>query len=133
MANTTFSGPIRSENGFESVSKNATTGAITVGTSYSNIITGSVQSLSGAGAVNLTDLITEVTTTGADALTLANGSAGQVKIITMIVDGGNGTLTPTTLAGGTTITFNDVGDGVVLVYSTTVGWVVVGNNGATIA
>ena len=133
MANTTFSGPVRSENGFESVSKNATTGAITVGTSYSNIITGSVQSLSGAGAVTLTDLITEVTTTGADALTLANGSAGQVKIITMIVDGGNGTLTPTTLAGGTTITFNDVGDGVVLVYSTTVGWVVVGNNGATIA
>ena len=45
----------------------------------------------------------------------------------MIVDGGDGTLTPTTLAGGTTITFNDVGDGVVLVYGTA-GWVVVGNN-----
>ena len=132
MANTTFSGPVRSENGFEQVTKNATTGAFTVGTTYSNIITGSVQSLSGAGAVNLTDLITEVTTTGANALTLANGSAGQVKIITMIVDAGNGTLTPTTLAGGTTITFNDVGDGVVLVYGTA-GWVVVGNNGATIA
>jgi hypothetical protein len=132
MANTTFSGPVRSENGFEQVTKNATTGAFTVGTTYSNIITGSTQSLSGAGAVNLTDLITEVTTTGANALTLANGSAGQVKIITMIVDGGNGTLTPTTLAGGTTITFNDVGDGVVLVYGTA-GWVVVGNNGATIA
>ena len=133
MANTTFSGPVRSENGFESITKNGTTGAITVGTSYSDIITGSVHSLAGPGAVNLTDLITEVSTTGADALTLANGSAGQVKIITMIVDGGDGTLTPTTLAGGTTITFNDVGDGVVLVYSTTVGWVVVGNNGATIA
>jgi len=133
MANTTFSGPVRSENGFESITKNATTGAITVGTSYSDIITGSVHSLAGPGAVNLTDLITEVSTTGADALTLANGSAGQVKIITMVADGGDGTLTPTTLAGGTTITFNDVGDGVVLVYSTTVGWVVVGNNGATIA
>ena len=132
MANTTFSGPVRSENGFESITKNGTTGAITVGTSYSNIITGSVHSLAGPGAVNLTDLITEVSTTGADALTLANGSAGQVKIITMIVDGGNGTLTPATLAGGTTITFYDVGDGVVLVYGTA-GWVVVGNNGATIA
>lgn len=132
MANTTFSGAVRSENGFQSVTKNATTGAITVGTTYSDIITGSVQSLSGAGAVNITDLITEVTTTGADALTLANGASGQVKIITMIVDGGDGTLTPTTLAGGTTITFNDVGDGVVLVYGTA-GWVVVGNNGATIA
>jgi O-acetylhomoserine/O-acetylserine sulfhydrylase-like pyridoxal-dependent enzyme len=132
MANTTFSGPVRSENGFVSVTKNTTTGAFTTGTSYTDIITGSVQSLSGAGAVNLTDLITEVTTTGADALTLANGSAGQVKIITMIVDGGDGTLTPTTLAGGTTITFADVGDGVVLVYGTA-GWVVVGNNGAAIA
>ena len=132
MANTTFSGPVRSENGFEQVTKNATTGAFTVGTSYSNIITGSIESVSGAGAVNITDLITEVTTTGANALTLANGSAGQVKIITMIVDGGDGTLTPATLAGGTTITFADVGDGVVLVYGTA-GWVVVGNNGATIA
>ena len=132
MANTTFSGPVRSENGFESVTKNASTGAITVGTSYTDIITGSRQSLSGAGAVNLTDLITEITTTGADALTLANGSNGQVKIITMVVDGGDATLTPTTLAGGTTVTFNDVGDGVVLVYGAA-GWAVVGNNGATIA
>ena len=30
MANTTFSGPVRSENGFQQVSKNATTGAVTV-------------------------------------------------------------------------------------------------------
>ena len=132
MANTTFSGPVRSENGFEQVTKNATTGAFTTSATYGASITGGVESVSGAGALNLTDLITEVTTTGADALTLANGSAGQVKIVTMIVDGGDGTLTPATLAGGTTITFNDVGDGVVLVYGTA-GWVVVGNNGATIA
>ena len=30
MANTTFDGPVRSQNGFETVSKNATTGAITI-------------------------------------------------------------------------------------------------------
>ena len=132
MANTTFSGPVRSENGFEQVTKNATTGAFTTSATYNAAITGGVESHSGAGALNITDLITEVTTTGADALTLANGSSGQVKIITMIVDGGDGTLTPATLAGGTTITFADVGDGVVLVYGTA-GWVVVGNNGATIA
>ena len=30
MANTTFSGPVRSESGFQTVSKNATTGALTV-------------------------------------------------------------------------------------------------------
>ena len=30
MANTTFNGPVRSENGFQSISTNATTGAVTV-------------------------------------------------------------------------------------------------------
>ena len=94
---------------------------------------GSVQSLSGAGAVDVTNTVTEVTSTGADALTLANGTVGQVKVITMIADGGDATLTPTTFAGGTTITFNDAGDSVILVYNTTVGWVAVANQGATIA
>ena len=132
MGTTTFSGPVRSENGFNDITKSAT-GTITTNAVYGKSIRGGVQQLSGAGAVDLDNLITELTTTGANALTLADGTtSGQVKIITMIVDGGNGTLTPTTLAGGTTITFNDVGDGVVLVYGTA-GWVVVGNNGATIA
>jgi len=94
---------------------------------------GSVQSLSGAGAVNTTDTVTELTTTGADALTLANGTAGQVKIITMISDGGDGTLQPTTFHDGTTITFDDVGESVVLVYHTTIGWKAVSVSGATIA
>lgn len=90
------------------------------------------QALSGAGAVNLTSLVTEVTSTGANALTLANGFAGQIKIITMIVDGGDATLTPTTKTGFSTIVFNDIGDGVMLAY-TSVGWIVVGNFGATIS
>ena len=34
MANTTFSGPVRSENGFKSISKDATSGAITEITTY---------------------------------------------------------------------------------------------------
>ena len=29
MANTTFNGPVRSENGFQVISKNASTGAVT--------------------------------------------------------------------------------------------------------
>ena len=133
MANTTFSGPVRSENGFEQISKNATTGAITTSATYNATITGGVQSLSGAGAVDTTNLVTEITTTGADALTLANGSVGQIKIITMIVDGGDGTLTPTTFANGTTITFNDANDTVALLYANTIGWVVISNSGATVA
>jgi hypothetical protein len=51
----------------------------------------------------------------------------------MVTDGGDATLTPATLAGGTTITFNDVGDSVVLIYNTTGGWAVLSNNGATVA
>jgi len=94
----------------------------------------SVQSLSGAGAVNLTDTVTEVSSTGTNALTLANGTSGQIKIITMVVDGGTATLTPTTLAGSnTTVAFSDVGDSVILLYTTTLGWVVTSNQGATLA
>ena len=133
MANTTFSGPVRSENGFEQITKNATTGAITTSATYGASITGGVQQLSGAGAVDITNLVTEITTTGADALTLANGSAGQIKIITMVVDGGDGTLTPTTFANGTTITFNDANDTVALLYANTIGWVIISNSGATVA
>jgi hypothetical protein len=92
-----------------------------------------IQSLSGAGAVDVTHLITEVTTTGANALTLADGTNGQFKIIRMIVDAGDGTLTPTTKTGYTTITFNDVGDTVVLQFRTTAGWYVLSNYGCTIA
>ena len=96
-------------------------------------IIGGVESKSGAGALSLTHLITEVTSTGTDALTLANGTAGQVKIITMIVDGGNATLTPTTFHDGTTILFDAVGESVVLVYHNTIGWKAVSVSGATIS
>jgi hypothetical protein len=134
MANTTFSGPVRSENGFEQVSKNTTTGVFTTSATYNATITGGVQSLSGAGAVDLTNLITEVTTTGANALTLADGTtSGQIKIINMIVDGGDGTLTPVTFANGTTITFDAVGESATLVWNSTVGWVATSTIGATIA
>lgn len=131
MANTNFSGPVISTNGFiGAVTGNVTgnvTGDITGG------IVGDIQSLSGAGAVNITSLITEITTTGADALTLADGANGQIKIITMVVDGGNGTLTPTTFANGTTMTFGDAGDTVMLVFNSTLGWTIVSNSGVVVA
>jgi hypothetical protein len=104
-------------------------------TKFTGALVGSVQSLSGAGAVNVTTHVTEVTTTGsAAALTLANGTVGQIKIITLKTDGGgNAVLTPTTLANGTTITFQDATDTVMLVYVTTVGWTVVSNQGCAVA
>ena len=96
-------------------------------------IIGGVESKSGAGALSLTHLITEVTSTGTDALTLANGTAGQVKIITMIVDGGDATLQPATFHDGTSILFDAVGESVVLVYHNTIGWKAVSVSGATIS
>jgi len=58
---------------------------------------GTVQSLSGAGAVNLTTRTTMVTSTGgAQALTLADGTAALVgfrKRIVHAVDGGSSVLT----------------------------------------
>lgn len=108
------------------------------GTGTGNVVvghglTGATQALSGAGAINLTTVTTKITSTGANALTLANGADGQIKILTMVVDGGDATLTPTTKTGYSTIVFNDAGDGCVLVYTTTTGWMVVANNGCTIS
>ena len=136
MANTTFTGPVRSENGFEDVTKNATTGVFTTNATYNATITGGVQALSGAGAADLTNLVTELTTAaGAAAVTLADGStSGQVKIINHIVDGGGtATVTPVTFANGTTIAFDAVGESVTLVWNSTIGWVATSVQGATIA
>jgi hypothetical protein len=133
MANTTFTGPVRSQNGFQSITKSATTGAVTVNSSFGKDVVLSAQSLSGAGAVNITDAFTSLTTTGAaQALTLANGSVGEVKVITHTVDGGSAVLTPTTKIGFSTITFTAVGDTAMLIY-TSAGWAIIGSKGVTIA
>lgn len=133
MANTTFNGPVRSENGFQSISINSTTGAVTVNSSFGTDVILGTQALSGAGAVDITNAFTALTTTGAtQALTLANGTAGEVKIITHVVDGGSAVLTPTTKIGFSTITFTGVGESAMLVY-TAAGWAIVALNGAVAA
>ena len=81
----------------------------------------SVQNLSGPGAISLTDTVTFITTTGTDAYTLADGTEGQIKIIVMKGDGGNGTLTPDNLVGFTAIRFTDVNNSCVLLSGST-GW-----------
>lgn len=93
---------------------------------------GTPQTLTGAGAVNLTTYSTLLVTTGANALTLAAGSEGQHKFIRMKTDGGDGTLTVTNLQGGTTLTFNDAGDFVELYYLDA-KWHIIVNSGATLA
>jgi hypothetical protein len=103
---------------------------------FSNAIVGSIQSLSGPGAVNITTGTTAFTSTGAgDALTLADGAAGQFKTIIYVAEAGGadtGVLTPTNFGNGTTITFTNVGDSVVLQFIGT-DWWRVSINGATVA
>jgi len=91
-----------------------------------------VQTISGPGAIDLDTTVTEITTTGADAYTLANGVTGQIKVIVMTVDGGDATVTPTTLANGTTITFDAVNDNITLLYGA-LGWMPIAVQNAVIA
>jgi hypothetical protein len=97
---------------------------------------GTVQALSGAGAVNITSLATAFTSTATgNALTLADGTQGQLKTIIYVAEaagGDTGVLTPTNLGSGTTITFNAVGDSVTLQFAGT-DWWVVGFRGAVVA
>lgn len=82
------------------------------------ILCGDPDVLTGAGAVSTTSSITHVETTGTNALTLGSPSFdGHMKYIVMTSDGGTGTLTPTALANGTTITFDDVGDSAHLLFT----------------
>lgn len=103
---------------------------------FSGAIITSVQSLSGAGAVDVVNIATAFTSTATgNALTLANGAVGQVKTIAYVAEAAGadtGILTPTTPLGYSTITFTSVGDSVTLQYFTQ-GWAVIGVRGATVA
>ena len=98
----------------------------------------SEQALTGAGAADVTSMVTAFTTdtdnSGNNAVTLANGIAGQLKILYTKVETTSGqttVVTPATFAGGTTMTFDAVGDNALLYYSA-IGWVMIGGN-ATLA
>lgn len=112
----------------------AASGLVALGATTASAVVGGVQSLSGPGAVNTTQFATEITSTGvADALTLADGSPGQLKSIVHGVDGGSSVLTPTTKTGYTTITFTNAGEGVLLQFFATRGWCIIGIWGAVAA
>jgi len=111
-----------------STSGSLTTPTLTDAVLANTITTSGVQALTtaaGAGAVNVTTFLTQLTSTGTDALTLANGTAGQLKRIVMVVSGGVATLTPTTKTGYTSVIFTNAGESVLLQYHTTYGWTVV--------
>ena len=86
MATTTFNGPVRSENGFQMVSKNATTGAITVtsGDKMAVEATGSA-GIEGTAAV----YVTQVTRLKSDVSTNVNIVKTSIMIdLTGLKDGG---------------------------------------------
>ena len=92
------------------------------------------QSSTGTSTADLTKAVTELTlSSGSDAASLANGTVGHIKIFVVVGGSGSCVLTPTTLNGGTTITFNAVGDAVTLLYVATVGWTVICSNSVVVA
>jgi len=103
---------------------------------FNGPVVGAVQALSGAGAVNITQLTTAFTSTATgNALTLADGVVGQFKTVVYVAEtagADTGILTPTTRVGYSTITFTNVGDSVTLQFFTQ-GWAVIGVRGATVA
>lgn len=91
----------------------------------------STQALSGAGAADVVTRTTHHTSTGADAVTLADGLyVGQIKVYILIVDGGTSVVTPANALGWTTLTCADAGDSATLQW-TTGGWALIGQGGLT--
>lgn len=107
----------------------ATWGA-TIGWALIQGWTWAITSTSWAWAVAVTGQIHEVTTTWTwDAMTLANWTAGQRLTILYVAEwawGDTAVITPTTLAGGSTITLNNLWDSADIQYSATWGWYVLG-------
>jgi len=99
------------------------------GTLTANGLINGVQTLTGSGStevISLTETVTQLITTGVQNFSLANGTEGQIKIITLKTDGGNATVT-----NGTSITFDDVGDTMTMLYQST-GWIVLAQQNTTV-
>ena len=67
MANTTFNGPVRSENGFQTVSINPATGTITVTATF-----GATTAVTTLTATSIAGALTSTTTTSAALLAIGN-------------------------------------------------------------
>lgn len=110
-----------------------TTGTVRLGRAAPTAASaGSTAVAGGTLAIPVTHRYVAKTTGGVEALTLADGLPGQRLTISLVADGGDGTLTPTTKSGFASIVFADAGDTVTLEFvDATVGWVIVGAHGAT--
>lgn len=92
-----------------------------------------VTSSTDAQALPLTADVINITTAGAETRTLAAGTNGKTMLIRMKTDGGDCVLTLTGNPAATdTVTFNDAGDFVLLMYADG-QWLVLVNSGCTVA
>lgn len=99
---------------------------------------GTAEAVTAAGsavAINVTSPLSNITstatTTAGNALTLADGVQGQLKIITLIVDGGDVQINPANFANGLSITMEDAGDNITLIFNNS-KWQILSNTGCTI-
>lgn len=79
MANTTFNGPVRSQNGFQSISTNATTGVVTVNATFgaaTSVTSLAATTVSATGNVTADSNIALVAG-GASAFIATNTAAGM--------------------------------------------------------
>jgi hypothetical protein len=101
------------------------------------LVTVPVAQTATTAAVSVAVTTTALTTTApAQAITLANGTDGQIKIIAHVASSGGGTavLTPATSAADyNIITFTNVGETATLQYHTTGGWYILALRGAVAA
>lgn len=108
MSNTTFSGPVRSENGFQSVTQNTTTGAITVEATYE--ARPNFRQTVDSSTLNVaTAVTTTLTTAQSGTLFSINGADNKVVNMPALSTANVGTtyefLVTTALAAGKTATF----------------------------
>jgi len=86
-------------------------------------------------AVDVTTAVTEINATSAThSCGFADGSDGQVKIILNTSTSGTNaiTITPSNLAGGSTITLNAAGESAICIFKNS-NWYVIGGNGYALA
>jgi len=98
MANTTFNGPVRSENGFQDISINATTGAVTVDATFGAAT--SVTTLA-ATTVTATNLVFTDQNHPSTAAINATGTATAAQVATGYITSTSASPTTITLPTGT--------------------------------
>ena len=124
MANTTFNGPVRSENGFKDITVAAATGAVTTNSTFSNNTTvGGTLAVTGAAAftVGISNPTGLVAPTGAKTQ-MANGFAAEMVKNTHYLAPADGAALTATLPAQASSTAGDV---------IIVDWHVFVDNGAT--